>query len=155
VAVRLGQAAPPGPPGHDLGRLPGDGRVRGVTGIALGSSCLLHGATFLTPKTTGDLRERAGWLARVFAPATGLIVVIWISWTHAIAGHRALLNPVELATWIAAIAAVWLVLSRAEGRAFAATTVTMAVSVLVIFVDLPGLYPSVTGRRPGAITPLE
>jgi cytochrome bd ubiquinol oxidase subunit II len=57
-----------------------------------------------------------------------------------IAGHGTLLNPIELATWIAVIAAVWLVFSRAEGWAFAATTVTMAVSVLSIFVDL---YPRV------------
>jgi cytochrome d ubiquinol oxidase subunit II len=111
-----------------------------VTGIAFVAICLLHGATFLALKTTGELRERALWLARVFAPATGLIVLIWISWTHVIAGHGTLLNPIELATWIAVIAAVWLVLRRAEGWAFAATAVTMAVSVLAIFVDL---YPRV------------
>jgi cytochrome bd ubiquinol oxidase subunit II len=111
-----------------------------VTGIAFVAICLLHGATFLALKTTGDLRERARWLARVVAPATGLIVVIWISWTHVVAGHGTLLNPIELAIWIAAIAAVWLVLSRTEGWAFAATTVTMALSILAIFVDL---YPRV------------
>jgi cytochrome d ubiquinol oxidase subunit II len=75
-----------------------------VTGIAFVSICLLHGATFVALKTTGDLRERARWVGRVLAPATGLIVVIWISWTRAIARHGTLLNPIELATWIAAIA---------------------------------------------------
>jgi cytochrome bd ubiquinol oxidase subunit II len=88
----------------------------------------------------------------VLAPATGLIVVIWISWTHVVAGHGTLLNPIELATWIAAIAAVWLVLSRAEGWAFAATTVTMAVSVLAM---PQGLHQGVTGRRHAAVTRLE
>ena len=41
---------------------------------------------------------------------------------------------------LAAIAAVWLVYTRSEGWAFAATTVTMATCVLAIFVDL---YPRV------------
>jgi cytochrome bd ubiquinol oxidase subunit II len=111
-----------------------------VTGIMFVAVCVLHGATFFTLKTTGDMRERAHWVARVVAPATGLIVLVWVSWTHAIAGHGALLNPVELATFIVAIAAAWLAAGRSEGWAFAATTATMAFSVLTIFVDL---YPRV------------
>ncbi len=111
-----------------------------VTGIAFVAICLLHGATFLTVKTTGEMRARAHRLARLVAVPAGLIVLIWISWTHAVAGKGTLLNPIELAVWIFVIAAVWLVLSRSEGWAFAATTVTMGLSVLAIFVDL---YPRV------------
>jgi cytochrome d ubiquinol oxidase subunit II len=110
------------------------------TGITLAGLCVLHGATFLALKTTGDLRARAGRLARRVAPVTGLVVLAFVSWTHAGAGKGALLNPVELATALAVIAAVWLVYSRTEGWAFAATTVTMAGCVLSIFVDL---YPRV------------
>jgi cytochrome d ubiquinol oxidase subunit II len=110
------------------------------TGITFVAICLLHGATFLSLKTTGDLRQRAGRLARRTAPVTGLLVLAFVSWTHAIAGKGALLNPVEFAAALAVIAAVWLVYTRSEGWAFAATTVTMATCVLSIFVDL---YPRV------------
>ena len=110
------------------------------TGITFVAICLLHGATFLSLKTTGDLRQRAGRLARWTAPVTGLLVLAFVSWTHAIAGKGALLNPVEFAAALAVIAAVWLVYTRSEGWAFAATTVTMATCVLSIFVDL---YPRV------------
>jgi cytochrome bd-type quinol oxidase subunit 2 len=110
------------------------------TGITFVAICLLHGATFLSLKTTGDLRQRAGRLARRTALVTGLLVLAFVSWTHAIAGKGALLNPVEFAAALAVIAAVWLVYTRSEGWAFAATTVTMATCVLSIFVDL---YPRV------------
>ncbi len=110
------------------------------TGITFVAICVLHGAAFVSLKTTGDLRERAGRLARRVAPVTGVVVLAFVSWTHAGAGKGALLNPVELAAAIAAFAAVWLVYSRSDGWAFAATTVTMAACVLSIFVDL---YPRV------------
>ena len=109
-------------------------------GITFTMICLLHGATFLSLKTTGDVRERAGRLARRIAPVTGLAVAAFVSWTHASAGKGALLNPVEFAAILAVIAAVWLVYSRSDGWAFAATTVTMAACVLAVFVDL---YPRV------------
>ncbi|HTT54697.1 MAG TPA: cytochrome d ubiquinol oxidase subunit II, partial [Streptosporangiaceae bacterium] len=110
------------------------------TGITLTAICLLHGATFLTLKTTGDLRQRAEHLARRVAPVTGLVVLGWVSWTHAAFGKGALLNPVEFAAVLAVIAAVWLAFTRSEGWAFTATTVTMAACVATIFVDL---YPNV------------
>jgi cytochrome d ubiquinol oxidase subunit II len=110
------------------------------TGITFVAICLLHGATFLRLKATGDINDGARRVARRVAPATGLIVLAWVSWTHAISGKGTLLNPVELATWIVVIAAVWLVYTRSEGWAFAATAVTMAASALAIFVDL---YPRV------------
>jgi cytochrome bd ubiquinol oxidase subunit II len=110
------------------------------TGIAFVAICLLHGAAFLALKTTGDMNQRARQVARRAAPATGLIVLAWVSWTHAISGHGTLLNPVELATWIFVIAAVWLPYGRSQGWAFTMTTATIAASVLAIFVDL---YPRV------------
>jgi cytochrome d ubiquinol oxidase subunit II len=110
------------------------------TGITLVLICILHGATFLALKTTGDMRARARRLARRTAPVTGLAVLAFVSWTHASSGHGALLNPVEFGAVVAAFAAVWLAFDRREGWAFTATTVTMAASVLAIFVDL---YPRV------------
>lgn len=102
--------------------------------------CLLHGATFLSLKTTGEMRQRAGWLARAVAPFTGAAVVAFAIWTHVIHSGTFFLNPIELLAILAALAAIWLVWEHREGFAFAATTVTMAASILAIFV---GLYPNV------------
>jgi cytochrome d ubiquinol oxidase subunit II len=111
-----------------------------LTGITLVLVCALYGATFLCLKTTGDMRERSGRLARRVAPVTGAAVVAFIIWTHVTASSTFFLNPVELLAVLAVIAAVWLVYERREGFAFAATTVTMASCIVSIFT---GLYPNV------------
>jgi cytochrome bd ubiquinol oxidase subunit II len=109
------------------------------TGITLVLISLLQGATFLSLKTTGDMRQRSGHLARRMAPVTGAAVVAFAIWTHVSARSTFFLNPVELLAVLAVIAAVWLVFDHREGFAFAATTVTMAASIVAIFT---GLYPS-------------
>ena len=110
------------------------------TGVTLVLICLLHGATFLSLKTTGDMHERAGMLARRVAPASGAFVLGFIIWTHVTASTTFFLNPIELLAVLAAIAAVWLVYDRRDGFAFAASTVTIGACILSIFV---GLYPNV------------
>jgi cytochrome d ubiquinol oxidase subunit II len=110
------------------------------TGITLVLICILHGATFLGLKTTGQVRDRAVRLARWISPVVFGVVLAFAFWTHATATSSVLLNPVEFAAVLAALAAVWFAFDRRAGRAFAATTVTMATSVLAIFVDL---YPNV------------
>jgi cytochrome d ubiquinol oxidase subunit II len=109
-------------------------------GLTLVAICVLHGATFLSLRTTGDVHDRAARLARRAAPVTAVAVLAYASWTHVSAGQGALLNPVELGAVVAALGAAWFVYDRREGWAFAATTVTMAACVLAIFVDL---YPRV------------
>ena len=111
-----------------------------LTGITLVLICLLHGATFLSLKTTEDMRERSERLARRVAPLTGAAVVAFVIWTHVIHTTAFFLNPIELLAILAVIAAVWLVYSRSDGFAFAATTVTMAACIVSIFT---GLYPNV------------
>jgi cytochrome d ubiquinol oxidase subunit II len=111
-----------------------------LTGVTLVLICVLHGATFLSLKTTGDLRQRAGRLARRAAPATAAAVLAFVIWTHVTASNAFLLNPIELLAVLAVIAAVWLVYEHREGFAFAATTVTIASCIASIFV---GLYPNV------------
>ena len=110
------------------------------TGLTLVLICLLHGATFLCLKTTGEMRERSWRLARQVAPVTGAAVVAFAVWTHVTSSSTFFLNPVELLAVLAALAAIWLVYEHREGFAFAATTVTMAASIASIFV---GLYPNV------------
>jgi cytochrome d ubiquinol oxidase subunit II len=110
------------------------------TGITLVLICLLHGATFLCLKTTGEMRERSWQLARRAAPVTGAAVVAFTIWTHVTSSSAFFLNPIELLAVLAVIAAVWLVYEHREGFAFAATTVTISACILSIFV---GLYPNV------------
>jgi cytochrome bd ubiquinol oxidase subunit II len=110
------------------------------TGVTLVAICVSHGATFIALKTTGDLRTWAGRLARRAAPVTGLLVLGFVVWTHAIAGKGLLPNPLEVAAVLAVLASAWLVRERHEGWAFTATTLAMALVVLSIFAEL---YPRV------------
>ncbi len=107
-------------------------------GITLVAVCAVHGATFLSLKTEGPVRERSRRLARRAAPPTTLLVLGFVAWTHAIAGKGTLLNPIELIVVIAIIASAWLAADHREGWAFAATTATVALIVVTLFVDL---YP--------------
>ncbi len=110
------------------------------TGVTLVLICLLHGATFMCLKTTGDMRERSWQVARRVAPVTGAAVIAFIIWTHVTASTTFFLNVIELLAVLAVIAAVWLVYEHREGFAFAATTVTIGSCIISLFVDL---YPNV------------
>jgi cytochrome bd ubiquinol oxidase subunit II len=110
------------------------------TGVTLVLICLLHGATFLCLKTTGEMRERSWQIARRVAPLTAAFVIGFIIWTHVTAGKAFWLNLIELTAILAVLTAVWLVYDRHEGFAFAATAVTIASCIITIFADL---YPNV------------
>jgi cytochrome bd ubiquinol oxidase subunit II len=110
------------------------------TGITLVLVCLLHGATFLSLKTTGEMHQRSRREARRIAPFTGAAVIGFIIWTHVTASSAFFLNLIELTAILAVIAAVWLVYEHRDGWAFAATALTIAACILSIFVDL---YPNV------------
>src|SRR2546421_2052869 len=102
--------------------------------------CALHGATSLSLRTTGDMHERSRDLARRIAPATAAAVIGFAVWTHLAHSDTFFLNPVELLVILAVLAAFWLVYEHRDGFAFAATTVTMAATIVAIFT---GLYPNV------------
>ena len=110
------------------------------TGVTLVLICMLHGATFLGLKTTGDMHERSRQLARRVAPVTAAFVIGFIIWTHVTASSAFFLNLIELLAILAVLAAVWLVYAGRDGFAFTATTVTVASCIVSIFVDL---YPNV------------
>src|SRR5712691_3613451 len=110
------------------------------TGVTLMLICALHGATFLSLKTTGDMHERSRDLARRIAPATAAAVIGFAIWTHVAHSDTFFLNPVELLAIVAVLAAFWLVYEHRDGFAFAATTVTMASAIVAIFT---ALYPNV------------
>jgi cytochrome bd ubiquinol oxidase subunit II len=109
-------------------------------GVTLVAICLLHGSIFVAMKTTGDVRLRADRLARRIAPVTALFVLAFIGWTHVTAGRGGFLTPVELLAALAVLAAWAMAGDRREGLAFTATTVTIALCIISLFVDL---YPDV------------
>jgi cytochrome d ubiquinol oxidase subunit II len=116
-------------------------------GVTLVFICLLHGAIFISMKTSGDVRDRAIRFARRVAPAAVLFVFAFVGWTHVTAGLGGFLNPVELIAALAVVAAWVLVGERREGWAFAATTVTIALCIVTLFVDLyPNVMVSSTNR---------
>jgi cytochrome d ubiquinol oxidase subunit II len=110
------------------------------TGITLVAICVLHGATFITLKTTGDVADRAARVAARSGPAVVLIVIGWAVWTHITAGKGFWPNPVEIGIVIVVIAAAWLAHDQRGGWAFTCSTITIALAMLTLFTDL---YPNV------------
>jgi cytochrome bd ubiquinol oxidase subunit II len=110
------------------------------TGVTLVLVCMLHGATYLSLKTTDDIHERARIAGRRVAPLATAFVIGFIIWTHVTASSTFFLSFIELVAILAALAAVWLVYARRDGFAFTATAVTIAASIITLFVDL---YPNV------------
>ena len=116
-------------------------------GLTLVAICLLHGAIFIGMKTTGDVRFRADRFARRIAPVTVLFVLAFIGWTHVTAGRGGFLSPVELLAALAILAAWALAGDHREGWAFTATTITIALCIISLFVDLyPDVMVSSTNR---------
>jgi len=110
------------------------------TGITLVAICVLHGASFITLKTTGEVADRAAGVAARSGPAVALIVIGWAVWTHVIADKGFWPNPVEIGIVLVVIAAAWLAHDRREGWSFTCSTITIALAMLTLFTDL---YPNV------------
>jgi cytochrome bd-type quinol oxidase subunit 2 len=110
------------------------------TGVTIVLVCLLHGAAFLSLKTTGDEHRRSQRIARLVAPVACAFVIGFVIWTHVTASTAFFLNLIELLAIVAAVAALSLVYARRDGFAFAATCVTIAACIITLFVDL---YPNV------------
>ena len=121
------------------------------TGVTVVLLCLLHGASFLTLKTAGELRERAVRVGRRIAPVAAAAVLGFAVWTQVMAGEGLLALLVEVVAVLAAVAAAGLLGRGRDGRAFAATSLAMAAVVVSIFVNL---YPRVMVSTLGSSTDL-
>ena len=121
------------------------------TGVTVVLLCLLHGASFLTLKTAGEVRERAVRAGRRIAPVAAAAVLGFAVWTQVMAGEGLLALLVEVVAVLAAVAAAWLLGRDPDGRAFAATSLAMAAVVVSIFVNL---YPRVMVSTMGSSTDL-
>jgi cytochrome d ubiquinol oxidase subunit II len=112
-----------------------------ASGVTLTLLCLLHGAVYLSLRTTGAaLHARARRVARVLGPVAALAVLGFAVATRVVAGGGFLLSFIELTAVLAAIAAAALVRGTRYGAAFAATGVSLAATVVSI---LSELYPRV------------
>jgi cytochrome d ubiquinol oxidase subunit II len=100
---------------------------------------LLHGATFLILKTTGEVRERSAAAARVLVWLAALAMLAFVIWTRAIAGPH-FPSPLIAVAALAVLAAPYLISSHHEAWAFATSAAGMATAVVSIFV---ALYPNV------------
>jgi cytochrome bd ubiquinol oxidase subunit II len=110
--------------------------------LAVAGFALLHGATFLTLKTAGELRERARLLAiRLLSvallPLLGLLLVVQLH-----EGKLWTLVPLVVTVVAAAVAGRELTADR-DGPAFAALGVTIAAAAITLFGSVyPDVLPS-------------
>ena len=121
------------------------------TGVTVVLLCLLQGASFLTLKTAGEIRERSVRVGRRIAPVAAVAVLGFAVWTQVMAGQGVGALLVEVVAVLAAVAAAWLLGRGRDGRAFAATSLAMAAVVVSIFVNL---YPRVMVSTLGSSTDL-
>ena len=119
-------------------------------GIAVVCLFALHGATFLTLRTTGELHERTSRVARMLALPAAAVVGAFAVWTVAVATDRndkGVFPPVLPAALaiVALLLAAVLVRRGTTGRAFVATALGAVLTVATLFTSL---YPRVMVSSP-------
>lgn len=106
------------------------------TGLTLVALCLLHGATFLTIRTTGDLRPRAARWARMLSIVALVMVIVFAIWTGLMA-HPGWPAYLLLTVAVIAIGGTFVASRRdSEKPAFVATAIAMAATVGSVFASL-------------------
>jgi cytochrome d ubiquinol oxidase subunit II len=115
--------------------------VGGLTTVGIFT---LHGALFLNLKSTEEIEGRAFSAAtRLWIPAAVLVLTFTVGGyfvTDMYTRLGILPGAVPLAAGLAALAAGWFIRARRTGWAFVMTGLSIALSVITIFV---GLYPRV------------
>lgn len=124
-------------------------------GLVTLSLFLLHGSTFLTLKTEGEVRERARKFSLVLGPAAFVLALAFLTWTY-VTAHRVhdvgIVPPlVPVLALVVVGGTAWLVRERLEGWAFIATGVSIVLTMLTLFLNL---YPRVLVSTNGAGTAL-
>jgi cytochrome d ubiquinol oxidase subunit II len=111
-----------------------------MTGVTLLTLCLLHGATFLALRTTGEIRDRARAAGRRLGVVAIVVNIAWCIWTLVVIGGGTLPEPTQIFGVIAVIFAQRLATSDNDGWAFLASGFAIAASIGQIFISL---YPHV------------
>ena len=109
-------------------------------GVTTAMIFLTHGAIFLALKTDGDIKERAAKLAERLSLGTLVVAGAWAVWLQLAYSNN---SWTWLATGVAAVALIGVVLAarvRREGWAFILMGVAIVGAVALIF---GGLYPNV------------
>ncbi|MCB2174741.1 MAG: cytochrome d ubiquinol oxidase subunit II [Actinomycetales bacterium] len=109
-------------------------------GVTTAMIFLTHGAIFLALKTDGDIKERAAKLAQTLSLVTLVVAGAWAVWLQLAYSNN---SWTWLATGVAAVALIGVVLAarvRREGWAFILMGVAIVGAVALIF---GGLYPNV------------
>jgi cytochrome d ubiquinol oxidase subunit II len=102
----------------------------------------LHGAVFIALKTDGDVRTRARRMALRLALPAVLVAGSFLTWTQAASGNRWSAGAAVTAA-LGLIAAFVFLRSSREGRAFAATALTIGAAVVMLFLALwPDVMPA-------------
>jgi cytochrome bd ubiquinol oxidase subunit II len=111
-----------------------------MTGVTLLTLCLLHGATFLALRTTGEIRDRASATARVLGLVAIVVNLAWVVWTLVVIGGGTVPEPTQIFGLIAVIFAAVLSSTDNDGWAFIASGFAIAAVIGQIFISL---YPNV------------
>jgi cytochrome bd ubiquinol oxidase subunit II len=128
--------------GNFFDLLTGYGLMTGVTLLVL---CLLQGATFLTLRTSGAIRDRACAAGRVIGGLAVVVNVAWVVWTLVVIGGGTVPEPTQIFGVIAVIFAAVLVVTNYSGWAFAASSFGIAAVLGQLFISLyPNLMVSST-----------
>jgi cytochrome d ubiquinol oxidase subunit II len=113
-------------------------------GLTTLSLFALHGAIFLALKTEGDINRRSRAFALRLAPATVVLAAAFLVATELTTGKPGTYLTAALAA-VALLGAVALTRAGREGWAFVATTTTIVLAVVTLFVNLyPNVLPSTT-----------
>jgi cytochrome bd ubiquinol oxidase subunit II len=123
--------------GNFFDLLTGYGLMTGVTLLVLS---LLHGATFLALRTTGELRDRAHAAARGIGLVAIVVNLAWVIWTLVVIGGGTLPEPTQIFGLIAVIFATVLSRGGYDGWAFVASGFGIAAAIGQLFISL---YPNV------------
>jgi cytochrome bd-type quinol oxidase subunit 2 len=123
--------------GNFFSLLTGYGLMTGVTLVVLS---LLHGATFLALRTTGEIRDRAHSAARSIGIVAILVNFAWVVWTLVVIGGGTVPEPTQIFGMIAVIIATLLATTNNDGWAFLASGFGIAAAIGQLFISL---YPSV------------
>jgi cytochrome bd-type quinol oxidase subunit 2 len=123
--------------GNFFDLLTGYGLMTGVTLLVLS---LLHGATFIGLRTTGEMRDRARGLGGAIGLVAIVVTLAWIIWTLVVIGGGTVPQPTQIFGLIAVVFAALLARGDYDGWAFAASAFAMAAAIGQIFI---ALYPNV------------
>jgi cytochrome bd-type quinol oxidase subunit 2 len=123
--------------GNFFDLLTGYGLMTGVTLLILS---LLHGATFLALRTSGEIRDRARATGRRVGMLALVVNLAWVVWTLVVIGGGTVPEPTQIFGLIAVIFAQQLARTNYDGWAFAASGFAIAAAIGQLFISL---YPNV------------